>query len=195
MRHEQIAANITLFGSIVAPKRQIKAVEETVKIHAPLPWRAWIGFALIAIVGSALYGGSLAIAIPQIDLIKGALWLTLSAGFAWLIFGPGLVWLSKKPLLTCAHACLVTMAYGEGVLLVGALLNVVIARSGLKPPFSIAFNFGWVALSNLVMLAALCLQLKTISVPLWKSLLGWFLLLDGSGALFFWLLSLVFLKR
>jgi len=153
---------------------------------ATLPYGAWGGLAGIAVAGSSLYGASLALVLPAWRPARGALWLALSAGAGWLVFGPALVLVSRRNPFSLAHACLVTMAYGEAVLVTGAALNALLALTA--PPQRVApapFNLAWVGLSNVVMATALTLQLRAIDVPARRTLLLWAVGLNGSGALFF----------
>lgn len=152
-----------------------------------LPYTTWGALTGIAVGGSAIYGASLSRVFPRWRLTGSALWLALSAGGGWCVFGPALVLMSRRNAFTCAHACLVTMAYGEGVLLTGAGINLLLAgRRGVGRLDPRAFNLAWVGLSNVVMAAALMLQLRAVGVPAWKTLLLWMAVLNGSGALFFW---------
>jgi len=133
-----------------------------------------------------LYGGSLSLVIKGWEIGASALLLTLSAGLAWCVFGPLLVLFTRKNAFTCAHACLVTMAYGEAILAIGALLNLIFASAHagawLDP---VVFNICWVGLSNVVMAVALAVQLGSVRVEYGKTLLIWMLALNGSGVLFF----------
>lgn len=148
-----------------------------------VPWRTWTWLVLIAVGGSCTYGASLALAFPGWTPGAGAAWLALSAGLAWCLFGPALIMLSQRSPWTLAHACLVTMAFGEAVLQVTALGNVAGIYRVLGGPS--AFNSGMVLLSNVVMAGAVTTQLRAVGVAPWRTLLAWMLVLNGSGALFF----------
>jgi hypothetical protein len=112
-------------------------------------------------------------------------WLAVSTGLAWSIFGPGLILITRKTPFVCAHACLITMSYGEGVLAAGAVINLAMRLTGawhfLDPAL---FNLAWVALSNIVMAAILSQQFQAVGVPSWKIILAWNGLLNGAGAVF-----------
>lgn len=159
--------------------------------HAPLNTWSWL--VLIAILGSSIYGASLSFCFTNFRAEGSALWLTVSAGLAWCIFGPLLVKLTKKNMFVCAHACLITMAYGEIVLISGATINAVFwANHAIKPELALIANSLCVGCSNLTMMTMLSAQLKGIGVPFWKTCLLWFLVLNGAGsALFFLLQSLL----
>jgi hypothetical protein len=131
----------------------------------------WAWLAAIAVAGTILYGASL-----STDL---ALPLLGATGLSWCLFGPALVWITRRRMTTCAHACLVTMAYGIGVLAVGAGINALFRPGPL-------FNAAWVALSNAIMAAALVRQLAVIGVRWWKTLAAWVFFLDGAGLALFW---------
>ncbi|MEK6234372.1 MAG: hypothetical protein N2C14_06650, partial [Planctomycetales bacterium] len=105
------------------------------------------------------------------------------------LLGPSLMLLTKRSLFLCAHACMVTMAHGEMVLLAGAALNVllfgVIGLSGESAlSIGIGLNVAVVLISNIVMDASLALQLRATGVPIWRTLTAWIVVLDGSWAVF-----------
>ena len=178
----------SLWRCLRHPRRQLAAFDATRPTVNNLPYATWCLLTAIAVLGSFLYGASLSLVLPQWRPGTGALWLALSAGLAWCVFGPVLVVVARRPAFTCAHACLVTMAYGEAVLVAGAALNLTLSVANLDtvvPPGP--FNLAWVGLSNIVMATVLALQLRAVGVPIWKTLLTWMLILTGSGAIFFWL--------
>lgn len=160
-----------------------------------VPIVCWSTLSAIAVGGSCLYGSSLALVMKGWHCWSSALLLTLSAGLAWCIFGPILVMVTKKNAFTCAHASLVTMAYGEMVLAMGALLNILgVSESRFLFPDPASFNIAWVSLSNVTMATALSVQLAGVRVAPWKTLLTWILALNGSGFLFFIILKTVLEK-
>lgn len=140
-----------------------------------------MGLTIIAFAGSAIYGASLSFAFPQWRASRGALWIALSAGFAWCLFGPVLIATTGKSIRICIHACLVTMSYGEAVLLISALLNLF--SIPLMDPF--LRNTYLIGISNIVMSIVLARQFSELGVPTWKTLTAWMLALNGSGAIFF----------
>jgi hypothetical protein len=163
----------------------MRAFDATSPSFKNLPYSTWVGLTFIAVVGSLIYGASLSLVFPQWRLSAGAIWFALSAGLGWCVFGPMLLLLTRRNAFTCAHACLVTMAYGEAVLVSGATVNALLRLTGITNPT--AFNVVCVALSNVIMAATLSLQLQAIGVPVWKTLLAWMVILNGSGAMFFYL--------
>ena len=183
----------SLWRCLRHPRETLRAFEKTSPSSANVPYRTWAWLTFIAVAGSCLYGASLALALPRVNPVKGAFWLALSAGLAWCVFGPALVLLTRRNLFTLAHACLVTMAYGEAVLMAGALINLWLGFASALPgnaggdPTAPAINIACIALSNLVMAASLARQLQVLGVPVGKTLLAWIVILNGSGALFFWL--------
>jgi hypothetical protein len=183
---------ITPWRSLRHPLRQLRAFEQQRPTPRTLPLATWGALTAIAVGGSAVYGASLARVLPGWRPREGALWLALSAGAGWCVFGPGLIRVTGKHPFVCAQACMVTMAYGEGVLVTGAVLNALLADRQQLPWLDRGrFNFGWIGFSNVVMAATLAGQMRAIGVPPWKTLATWMALLNGSGAAFFWVLARV----
>lgn len=143
--------------------------------------RLWAAYTLMVFAGSAWYGASVAYALGLSTIGRGALWLILTTGLSWCVFGPVLMAATRKGALTCAHACLVTMTAGIGVLAVGGIINF--ALGGRLP--AIDFNWAWVALSNVVMAAVLIRQFRSIGAPWLPVLIAWIAGLDGAGGLMF----------
>ncbi|HET8842873.1 MAG TPA: hypothetical protein VFN35_15520, partial [Ktedonobacteraceae bacterium] len=99
---------------------------------------------------------------------------------------PVLVLLSRRRIMTCAQACLTTMAYGEMVLTGGAALNLWFRlKGGFTERFLTRWNTTLVGFSNLVMASALIRQMRAVHVPGWKTLFSWMVVLNGCGALLF----------
>lgn len=177
----------SLWYCLKHPRRQLVAFDATRPALSKLPYLIWLLLTGVAVIGSCIYGASLSLVLPQWRPTAGAAWLALSAGLGWCVFGPTLVVVTGRNPFTLAHACLVTMAYGEVVLVLGAVLNLLLRMTNLLtliPPGP--FNMAWVALSNFVMATVLTHQLNAIQVPPWKTLLIWMIGLNGSGAVFFW---------
>src|SRR4030095_11333178 len=65
-------------------------------------------------------------------------------------FGPTLFLATRMQAFSAAHACLVTMAYGEAILAVGAVLNMLSSATSFQPVDPVAFNIAWVAPSTLL---------------------------------------------
>ena len=150
-------------------------------------WKWWLALAAIAVIGSCLYGASLSLVLPDWKTGAAALWLAVSAGAAWCVFIPVLWRATRQPLLECFDRCLVTMACGEVVLASGALANLLLWRAALFANAA-PINAVIVGLSNIAMCSILAAQMRSVGVPVWKTLAVWMLALNGSGALFFWLL-------
>lgn len=151
-----------------------------------VPHRLWVALGAIALGGSLLFGAALGTSSPAWRAGRGAAWLALSAGLSWLLFGPLLVLVTRRGVLTCAHACLVTMAYGEMVLVPGAaLLWLRASWPGLVSLSPAVWSAGLVGVSNVAMAAVFAAQMSALRVPLWRSLACWLVALDGSGALLF----------
>lgn len=147
----------------------------------PMKTMRWLLLTAVAIGGSLLYGASLAPVWPGFDIRGAALWLAASAGLAWCAFIPTLIAITRRAWNECVDACLVTMAWGEVVLLGGAAMNVVLWRNGVTD--ARVANLAVVAISNVVMAAVLARRLA--GVPPWRVYAAWMLVLNGAGAVFF----------
>ena len=152
------------------------------------PLRLWLALVLLAVAGSCLYGASLAWVLAGWKAIGAAVWLAASAGLAWCVFIPSLRWALGIRWEHCIHVPLVTMAGGAVVLCSGALLNAAMAVQHATAHAALV-NAGLVAISNGAMAALLAGQLWLRGVPVRQTLALWLLVLNGSGALFFTLLS------
>ncbi|HZU00764.1 MAG TPA: hypothetical protein VFA10_13945 [Ktedonobacteraceae bacterium] len=171
------------------PCRQLQAFDLQLVEGCFIPYRVWGALSGIAVGGSLGYGATLGLHLPQWPPARSGLWLALAAGLSWCVFGPLLVLLTRCRTLTCMHACLVTMAYGEAVLSVGAAYNLAAKlKPALRPASPAKWNAALVGISNIVMATMLTQQLRTLAVPAWKPLFAWIAVLNGSGVLFFWLL-------
>jgi len=175
---------------LCSPGVSLRRLETGRPVWLTVPWRVWGALVAVAVGGSCLYGASLSLVLPRWRLGSGAAWVALSAGLAWCAFGPGLVVLTRRHPLALAHACLVTMACGEAVLTTAAAWNLWLRLTGRwrRLPAGRA-NLAWVALSNVVMAAALATQLRSLGVPIRTTLAAWFAMLDGVGAVLFWWLA------
>lgn len=149
-----------------------------------IPWARWGGLGFVAVAGSLLYGASLALVLPGWKLTAAALWLALSAGLAWVILIPVLCRVGHIGFVPCCDACLVTMAVGEGVLMLGALLNGLLWQSGGSTNAAV-INGLVVGVSNVVMANVLAGRLRQQGVSRSRTWVVWMVALDGSGAIFF----------
>lgn len=171
-----------LIEQVFHPLRAMTAVTERGRALRDAPRGVWLFCTLVAVIGSLIYGASLQLVLPAGGAWTAALALTVSAAAGWLLFGPVLCALSRKPVMHIAHACLIAMIYGEGVLELGVLTNFLMFQFG--PPAaatSITVNVIIVAAANIVMLIALTAQLKVIRVPRLPVTLLWLLILNGGG--------------
>ena len=164
----------TLWRTLRQPRMQLYAFEARESLRREIALGTWGWLAAIAVAGTLLYGATL----PRVS----ALQLLAATGLSWCLFGPALVLVTRLRISTCAHACLVTMAYGIGVLAVGAGINNLLRPGPL-------FNAAWVGLSNAIMAATLVRQLSTVGVRWWRTLATWLVALDGSGLALFWILG------
>src|SRR5690242_8387426 len=101
----------TLFQSLHRPVSQLRAFDAS-KVRFRAVIGTWSALAAIAVAGSLIYGGSIGLVVTGWRPGPGGVWMALSAGLAWCIFGPALIVITRLRMLTCAHACLVTMALG-----------------------------------------------------------------------------------
>lgn len=142
------------------------------------PWRLWAALAFIAVAGSLLYGGSLALALPAAGGFgHAAVELAVSAGAGWVLFGMVLLGISRRPAAHVAHACLVAMMFGEAVLELGVIANLLLRDF----PGTLALNITVVALSNLVMLGVLVAQLRALGIRPALAVALWFGILNTAG--------------
>ena len=160
----------TLWRCLRFPEAQLYVFDGRAPLRREIALRTWGWLAAIAVAGTLLYGASL----PT----PSALRLLGATGLSWCLFGPALVWITRRRISTCAHACLITMAYGIGVLAAGAGINLLLGPGLL-------FNAAWVALSNIVMATLLVRQLATVGVRSWRTLAAWTIVLDGAGLALF----------
>ncbi len=139
---------------------------------------------LVAVGGSLLYGASLALVLTGWNAAASALWLALSAGLAWFVLIPALCWVGRVRLAPCIDACLVTMACGEIVLGIGALINTAAwwSRAALN---GVQINFAIVGLSNVIMALVLARRLRAYGMSPGRVWAIWMVALNGSGAAFF----------
>jgi hypothetical protein len=152
------------FGRILAaPVAGLKALQR----RADIPWAAWLGFVLLAFAGTALFGAGQGSWTEAGRLVFGA-------GGAWMVLIPALWIATRLAFPVLLQACLVTMAYGELVLLTG----VVMPRFPGGPET-------WVLISNLIMAAALTVLLGKLGVPRTKTLALWMVFLNGTGTVLY----------
>lgn len=185
-------ANFNLLTGLRHPVRGIREFDEQVQSIDQLPLWTWLSLVLIAVFGTCLYGASVNVAFPGWLSGRGALLLTFATGVSWCLFGPVLILATKLRKYTCAHACLITMAYGEAILFVGACLNYVMVLNPVPKPEQEAMNCGIVLVSNIVMCGMLANQLEALGVRRLKILLIWSVVLVGSFAIISWTLSAQF---
>jgi len=140
----------------------------------------------VAVGGSLLFGAAAGAVLPAISIAKGGLLLTLSTGCSWLVFGALLIMVTKKPILSLAEICLVTMAYGEAVLVSGAACDWALLRPGVAR-LDPAWTNGLIVLAaDILMCAMFASQLSRSGVARRTSIGLWVLGLNGSWAVFLW---------
>lgn len=146
--------------------------------------RLWAGLLLFAVFGSLAFGASLTLAAPDLATWRLAIWFAGAAGAAWCIFIPAIIQLSGESWRSCAQIALVTMAAGEIVLIGGAALHLCLWLCGAAPAGA-SLHILAVVLSNVAMAAVFTVQFRERGVPIWKPLVWWMTILNGTGALFF----------
>ena len=159
-----------LWRALRHPRMQLYAFDARETLRREVARSTWGWLALFALAGTLFYGATL----PRVS----ALQLLLATGLSWCLFGPALVAVTRRRVSTCAHACLVTMAYGIGVLALGAGINLLWAP---RPLWIVL----WVGLSNGVMAIAMVRQLEAVGVRAWRTFATWVDALDGTGVLLF----------
>src|SRR5436190_22181626 len=90
------------------------------------PHGRWAVLVAFAVGGSLLYGASLSLILPGWSAGAAAMWLALSAGLAWCVFVPALYSFTALRWRECCDASLMTMAFGEVILVSGALVNALL---------------------------------------------------------------------
>lgn len=165
-------------------------MRRTRRTHS-IPWKRWIAYTLIAFGGSAVYGASLSALFPRWDLQSGVLWIIFSSGLGWLVLGTGMIigFRRKLSILTMTDICMVTMAYGILVLMLASFVNMLALFVLPSSHFMTVLNFLMIAASNITMAAVFANRLRRHGVSVLYAVLMWIVLLDGSGAIFFWKLE------
>lgn len=110
---------------------------------------------LVAVGGSLIFGAAAGAVLASISTLRGAALLTLSTGCSWVLFGALLCLVTRRPPLNLAEACLITMAYGEAILVSGALLDFGLLSSHTNLIDPGILNGSIVLVSNIVMAAVL----------------------------------------
>lgn len=164
----------TLWRALRHPRMSLYAFDAREAVRREIAQSTWGWLAAIAVAGTVLYGS----ALPRNSTLR----LLAATGLSWCLFGPALVLWTRRSPFTCAHACLVTMTYGIGVLAVGAGIAHLLGPGPL-------FHVAWITLSNVVMAVALVRQLAVLEVRPWRTLLAWTVVLDGAGVLLFGVLK------
>ena len=184
-----VSAHHDLYTCLRHPAATMKALYSMPLSVSLVPVTPWVTMTGISIGGSLVFGWSVGQVLHAQLKANVALWFALSAGVSWCIFGPILILVTKRSPLLLAHACLVSMCYGEGILIIGALLNILIYTTDLASMLPSRAVFGLdgvvVALSNVIMAISLAVQLKNADVSVWQTLLLWNVALNGLGIVLF----------
>lgn len=178
-----------LFETLLLPRGAILALSQELRLGLRPPVVLWIELAAIAVAGSLAYGASLALAgAVDSGILPVAARFTAAAALAWLVFLPVLALALRQPVAVALQACLVSMAYGEGVLLAGAAANVLAAAAGGGSAGLFGMNILVVLAANAAMAAGLVSQLSALRFPPAACLALWIVVLNGAGAVLFLLL-------
>ena len=177
------------------PQNVLHAVRNARDGHVGPRFRFWLLCAFIAFAGSLFYGASLGAVLPDArGFWYPALALTVAAGGGWILLGPALLLFTRAPFVTVVHTCLLAMVCGEALLVPAAGANIILAAfSDIAPSFALVFNLTVVALTNILMVSVVALRLHKAGVPLARTLVLWFLVLNGTGLLLFRLFYPAFL--
>lgn len=177
-----------LLENFLSPRRFLRGVVRSGRIPFGL-WSIYVG---IALLGTGLFGYSFGLVFTESGTPWGWAWvITGAAAAGWAVFLPAMVLLSGgiRRSTGAIHACLVTMVYGEAILEVGTILNLLgYWRDSLAPDHALTANAALVVVSNGAMALAICAQMRVLEVAVWKTLSLWFAALNGVGALVFWTL-------
>jgi hypothetical protein len=168
----------TLIATVLHPVRSMEDQIARGDGWEEAPWRFWGVLAFVAIAGSFIFGASLALALPAAgSWAYAAIALAASAGVGWVLFGVVLLGMARKPIPHLAHASLVTMLFGEAVLELGVIANLLLRDF----PGALILNIAIVALSNVIMLAVLVAQLRVLKMRTPLVIAIWFGILNTAG--------------
>ena len=149
------------------------------------PWSLWVLYGGIAVAGTLLFGFSFGLVHTGTGTAWDWSWVvTLAAGCGWMAFIPVVLLLSAGNNRTLAiHACLMTMVYGEAVLEIGTILNLIgYWMQNVSSHHALIGNISLVAFSNIIMAVAICTQLNALNFSKVRALSLWVVLLNGVGA-------------
>lgn len=160
----------------------------------PYSYLLWIGYLILAIGGSALYGASLSLHFEHWSFDLGAYWVIISASCSWiLLFGTTyLIGYKKISLRWLIQISLETVVYGVTVLIAASLVNLIAKGLHFPSLLMVTPNILLVLFSNILMADHYIREMKTqhFSPPL--SLLLWLTLLDGFGIFFLYFFGKMF---
>ncbi|WP_232698330.1 hypothetical protein [Brevibacillus daliensis] len=159
-----------------------------------IPYALWLGYLLLASIGSALYGASLTLHFDYWSSDLGAYWVLLSAGCSWLIlFGVTyMIGYKKISLRWLIHLSLQTMVYGVIVLLGAALVNVIAEGMDFSSHLMLTPNILLVLFSNILMGNHFVSELRTQEIFAPLAAILWIILLNGTALFFFYLFGKIF---
>ena len=158
---------------------------EKLKERSNVPWGLWILYGFIAVLGTLLFGLAFGLVYGSEGSHLTWSWaITVAAGSGWLILVPLLALsVAAENRWLVLHACLITMVYGEGILEIGTILNLIGYWSeSISADHALIGNAVLVAISNVAMAASICAQMKQLGTSVSKTLLTWLIILNGVGA-------------
>lgn len=153
----------------------------------PLSLRSRLALGAVAFLGTAIYAASFLPNKTGHPMAAYATGVGISAAVSWLILGTALLILSRSTpgrLQLWFDTCLISMAYGEAILLLAALVNllsIVSPEYAAKP--SLGVHLALLLTADTVMAACFVTRARRFGVPPKTSLALWILVLNGSFAL------------
>ncbi len=174
-----------LRAHLSSPRLQVRSLAFEAESEGAWPYFVWSMLCVLALIGTAFYALSLSWAFPVGSVLQWVMVLTLSTGISWCVLLPLLVLITQKRWGVCVHVCLVTMAFGEAVLISGGLLNLGACLGVYPALYSLPLNLGVLLASNIMMATVFFIQFRALGASVGEALALWMLGLNVPGALLF----------
>lgn len=168
---------------------------------APLTRRSRFLLGAWAFIGTALHAGSFALLPDAQRLLPIAAGIGISAGLSWFIVGLAVLAITRGDgphrgtrIMRWFDTCLVAMGVGECLLVSAAALNaaaMAVARLDLanEPDFMMKLHLAILVLADAVMAVVFVRRARQFGEKLSTAGLLWVVALNGSFAVFLWMLS------